>query len=309
MATINPNGTLPVFNSPQEMLAYLYQNNMLPQNQLQNINPTAPLDWATTNQLIPSNNTTTNPQTSLTSQPTISLTDAQVADDSFTNNAFTDPELLARMQSNQQVNAYDDNGNPITTSTQSTNYQAPFQFFNPYGGFDLPSATFKLGQSIEDGNTLGTVASGLKVGASLARNFLGGLAYNRRNNQIQEDYRNNQRRYLTQVNNPVIMEDGGEMSQPPQNEEQELIQEIGTALQNGEDPQVILQTLLEMGVDEQTAQGMIDFVMQQLQGQTQPEQANPMMEQGGTFFAELKGKRIKNYEFNPETGNYEVEYE
>lgn len=326
MATINQNGSLPVFNTPQEMLAYLQQNNMLP-NQF---NPSNNLDWATTNQLVQPNYQAGayNVPNSYPPTPTVGnnfnnqfspTTNSSVNsglnewNQAYLTGQGTPPTTQPTEVQQGLIDAnYPETVETPVTNTNNQNYQAPFQFFNQYGGYDLPTATFRLGQSVEDGNTLGTVASGLKVASSLARNFLGGLSYNRRNQQLMEEYRNNQRQYLTQENNAVVMEDGGEMMQQPQNEEQQLLQEVATAVQQGEDPQVILQTLVEMGIDEQTAQGMIEFVMQQLQGQQQepvPTEDVPVMEDGGTYMAQLKGKKILDYKLNTETGKYDVTYE
>ena len=62
------------------------------------------------------------------------------------------------------------------------------QFFNPYGGVDIPTAATTLGQSISNKDTLGTVASSVKLAAGLGRNFLGGLGAQKRTNQTMKDY-------------------------------------------------------------------------------------------------------------------------
>jgi hypothetical protein len=62
------------------------------------------------------------------------------------------------------------------------------QFFNPYGGVDIPTAATSLGSFIEDDNTLGVVGSGLKLAAGLTRNVMGGMGAQRRNNQVMNEY-------------------------------------------------------------------------------------------------------------------------
>ena len=52
----------------------------------------------------------------------------------------------------------------------------------------------------------------------------------------------------------------------------QLMQQIAQALQQGADPQQIMQQLVEMGIPEQQAQQMIQSVMEQMQQQGGPEQ-------------------------------------
>jgi hypothetical protein len=96
--------------------------------------------------------------------------------------------------------------------------QEPFQFFNPYGGFDIPTAASTLGSSIEGGDTLGTVASGLKLATGLARNFFGGMGQERRKNYLTQQSYEKQREGMIGAGKEQIMEakfggyyqDGGE---------------------------------------------------------------------------------------------------
>ena len=159
---------IPFFSNPMEALAWMQRNGKL-KNQF-DINPT--LDWDTTNQMIKPQTQDINSQ-SVPNQG-ITLTEEQLNDDRFVDPSFTDPELLERMEQNRQETQQGQNGN--------------FQFYNPYGGFDLPTSTFKLGQSVQDKNTAGIVAGGAKVGLSLARNFLGGMAYNKQNKKVMERF-------------------------------------------------------------------------------------------------------------------------
>lgn len=97
------------------------------------------------------------------------------------------------------------------------------QFFNPYGGVDLSSAAGFLGQSIENKDTLGTVASGLKLATGLGRDIFGAIGEQRRSNQVMKDYYNRQRNDLTKT---VVAEDGGIM----------FFEEGGTSMDNTNPP-------------------------------------------------------------------------
>lgn len=104
-------------------------------------------------------------------------------------------------------------GNKIQTP-ESLNPTEPYnprqrpdiQFANPYGGIDIPTSATVLGQSIENKDTLGTVASSLKLATGLGRNIVGGLGQARRNNYVMDEYRQKQNQPLYQY-----AQDGGEV--------------------------------------------------------------------------------------------------
>jgi len=62
------------------------------------------------------------------------------------------------------------------------------QFFNQYQGVDIPTAAYTLGTSIESGDTLGTVASSLKLATGLGRNIMGGVGQQKQYKRQQQDY-------------------------------------------------------------------------------------------------------------------------
>jgi Ni,Fe-hydrogenase III large subunit len=67
-----------------------------------------------------------------------------------------------------------------------------------------------------------------------------------------------------------------------------------------------------MGMPEQEAIQMIQEILQELQNgeeQEAPEEGQPMMKDGGSYLEAMKGKTIKNYTYNKNTGNYDVEFE
>lgn len=244
--------------------------------------------------------------------PTITISESDLLEGSSADNPemFQDAELASRMRenslNNRILNNYDEEGNVLNPNKQTTD--GSFQFFNPYTGTDLQAATFMLGQSIENKDTLGTIGSGLKVATGLGRNFMSGLAFNKKNNQILEAYREKQRKGLTGELSPTLYEDGGEHTQ--QDIEQQMLEEIYSAISQGMSPEEVLQRIIEMGVDEQTATQMVEFVMQQVQSQNAPQQEElPEMEDGGEYLKQLVGKKITGYKLNKQTGNYEVTYE
>lgn len=217
---------------------------------------------------------------------------------------------------------------PKESNTESTNNNnsQPHQFFNPYGGVDIPTAASVLGSSIASGNTFGTVMAGLKLGTGLARNFLGGMGQqrvaNRANQRMAEDTRDAITR-TNRVNNlreegwnegtgRFYGQDGGEMSQEQGSQEEQMVMQVAEALQQGMPPEEVLQQLMQMGLDEAQATQLIQMVMQQLQGQAPQQEmkcGGKKYEEGGKYLEMLKNKRIKNYTFNSETNSYDIEFE
>ena len=82
-------------------------------------------------------------------------------------------------------------------------------YFNPYGGVDIPGAAVVLGESIESGNTLGMVGSGLKLAAGLGRNVMGGVGEARRKQFQMEEFRNKKR--AAKVENTETYKEGGSL--------------------------------------------------------------------------------------------------
>ena len=94
---------------------------------------------------------------------------------------------------------------------------------------------------------------------------------------------------------------------------EQIESQVEQALKQGADPQQILEQLVQMGMPEDQAVQMIQEILQEIQGgetgMEAPEQGQPMMKSGGEYLSALKGKTIKNYTYNKNTGNYEVEFE
>lgn len=101
-------------------------------------------------------------------------------------------------------------------------------------------------------------------------------------------------------------EDEGTEGETPNMEQIES--QVEQALKQGADPQEVLQQLVEMGMPEEQAVQMIQELLQEMQG-GEEEEEGPMMKNGGEYLAALKGRTIKNYTYNKNTGNYDVEFE
>lgn len=211
---------------------------------------------------------------------------------------------------------------PVTqTQVQGQQTAQPFQFNNYFNGVSIPQAAGYLGESIANKDALGIVTSGTKLAAGLGRNILSGMGSQNRGNQIMKQYTEEQRNVLTQANRPAQLRDqgygedmgyyqeGGQAGEAPTaSGQEEMVMQVAQALQQGADPQEVLQQLLQMGLEESEAIQLIEGIMQQMQ-QESPQQEQPMMQNGGEYLNQIKGKRIVDYKFNPETGNYDIEYE
>ena len=213
---------------------------------------------------------------------------------------------------------------PVTqTQVQGQQTAQPFQFNNYFNGVSIPQAAGYLGESIANKDALGIVTSGTKLAAGLGRNILSGMGSQNRENQIMKQYTEEQRNVLTQANRPAQLRDqgygedmgyyygqeGGQIGEAPTaSGQEEMVMQVAQALQQGADPQEVLQQLLQMGLEESEAIQLIEGIMQQMQ-QEVPQQEQPKMQNGGEYLNQIKGKRIVDYKFNPETGNYDIEYE
>jgi hypothetical protein len=163
---------------------------------------------------------------------------------------------------NFDKNIFGEEGEKEKTAPLDVKGEQPFQFFNPYSGFDIPTAASTLGSSIESGDTFGTVASGLKLATGLARNFLGGMGQERRKNFVQKQQAEKQRESMTGVGREEMKKFGGyyqeggmqpgmEEGMEQQGQEQQIMGEVVQMLQQGADPQQVIQQLVQMGIPEE----------------------------------------------------------
>ena len=91
---------------------------------------------------------------------------------------------------------------------------------------------------------------------------------------------------------------------------EQIEDQVEQALQQGADPQEILQQLVQMGMPQEEAMQMIQEILQEMQGgEEEEEEGTPQMSKGGKYMRALVGKTIKNYTYNPKTDSYIVSYE
>jgi transcriptional regulator CtsR len=198
-----------------------------------------------------------------------------------------------------------------TTGLEKPNIEGnqPFQFFNPYSGVDIPTAGVMFGQSLENKDTLGAIASGAKVALGTARNILGGMGQARRENYVKKQYAEKQREGMTGQGREQMARFGGyyqeggmqpemeqDMEQQGAGQEQQMMQEVAQMLQQGADPQQVIQQLVQMGIPQDQAVQMVQAIMQQMQGST------PQLKRGGMMYYQDGGE-------DEEDGEDDYEYE
>src|SRR5690606_33716314 len=83
------------------------------------------------------------------------------------SNATPADNVVQNFQNKMTTTVSDDINNNITDLDLPQEQKN--QFFNPYGGYDIPTAAFKLGEFVESGNTLGKVGASLKILSGLGR--------------------------------------------------------------------------------------------------------------------------------------------
>jgi hypothetical protein len=111
---------------------------------------------------------------------------------------------------NYQINGFDVNPNIPQTPTLTQEKKNPLsadtgsgyqtdkngdnvdegktKFFNPYGGFDIPSAAYTLGQGIQTGNGFDIATGGLKLLSGLGINVASGMGQANRREWILDEY-------------------------------------------------------------------------------------------------------------------------
>jgi hypothetical protein len=175
--------------------------------------------------------------------------------------------------------AWDEANGAWGDDSQNQNYKQ--QFFDVYGGVDIPTAAYTLGEGIQTGDALQTVGSSLKLLTGLGRNAFAGAGNAKRNEFILKDAQEKYRDSLTPK--PMSFQMGGEIMPPPQEQSQQIDpNQIAQALQQGADPNEILQMLVQSGMSQEQAVQLIQQIMQQLQGQPTEE---AVMQDGGKYKA------------------------
>jgi hypothetical protein len=255
-------------------------------NSMGNLNP---MGWSTTQ---PSGAIlrTNTPQQIGTTAPTIDENDpwleeqydAQRKADTEANRADLNKNLnnldanTAQLLDNRRQSDVDNEvfGSNLKENTEAVEKRQPYQFFNPYSGFDIPTAASMLGSSIENKNAFGIVTSGAKLATGLGRNILGGMGQQRVENRVMKNYYDNQRDVVTQANRPRAFQEGGQM-----NQEEQMMQEVAQMLQQGAQPEEVMQALMQQGMSQEQAMALIQAVMQSQQSMMQEEQIMQMVAQ------------------------------
>lgn len=178
----------------------------------------------------------------------------------------------------------EDSSKNSTVKSPDIKTQEPFQFFNPYGGVDIPTAGVMFGQSLENKDTLGAVASGAKVVLGTARNILGGMGQARRENYMKQQYYEKQREGMKGAGREQMLEFGGYYQEGGMEEPQggDIQQQVAQALQQGMSPEEVMQQLVQMGMPEDQAVALIQGVMQP---------STPQLRRGGMMYYQDGGEQ------------------
>lgn len=177
----------------------------------------------------------------------------------------------------------EDSSKNSTVKSPDIKTQEPFQFFNPYGGVDIPTAGVMFGQSLENKDTLGAVASGAKVVLGTARNILGGMGQARRENYMKQQYYEKQREGMKGAGREQMLEFSGYYQEGGMEEPQggDIQQQVAQALQQGMSPEEVMQQLVQMGMPEDQAVALIQGVMQP---------STPQLRRGGMMYYQDGGE-------------------
>lgn len=169
------------------------------------------------------------------------------------------------------------------------------------GGSDLSTELYSLGRAIgapagSRGRMMTGIASAGAAAFDIARNIAGGVGYEKRNQYVRDWYANQQRQnsytpnpQYTNTNTTgeiVYSQEGGELfqgemtslRQPTQGDQmRQMAAFVMDMLQEGEQPDAIIENLIGQGVPEGQAQQIVSLVMEQ----TGNQQGG--MKKGGNF--------------------------
>jgi hypothetical protein len=77
--------------------------------------------------------------------------------------------------------------------------------------------------------------------------------------------------------------DGGAPQQGGEDQQQQIMQQVAQALQQGMPPEQVMQQLIKMGMPQDQAQQLIQMIMQQMQGGAGGQEQAPMQMYGGSY--------------------------
>jgi hypothetical protein len=169
------------------------------------------------------------------------------------------------------------------------------------GGSDVSSELYSLGRAIgapagSRGRMMTGIASAGAAAFDIARNIAGGIGFEKRNQYVKDWYANQQRqnsftpnpqyRNTNTVGGITYGQEGGELfqgemtslRQPTQGDQmRQMAAFVMDMLQEGEQPDAIIENLIGQGVPEAQAQQIVSLVMEQ----TENQQGG--MKKGGNF--------------------------
>jgi polyhydroxyalkanoate synthesis regulator phasin len=195
-----------------------------------------------------------------------------------------------------------------------------FPMINP-GGSDLSTEIYSLGRALgtpkgTPGRGMNIVGAGGAAALDIARNLASGIGFSKRNQYVMDWYKKKQqeRNYTPDsqsedqnstggfklggtmnmfAEDGMTMPEGQPQEQIPQEQGQDqqmqqVVQMIAGMLQQGANPQQVLEELVRQGLPQQEAEKLVQMVMQQMQGQQapapeQPQDQQMVMKNGGTF--------------------------
>lgn len=155
------------------------------------------------------------------------------------------------------------------------------------GGSDLSTELYSLGRAIgapagSRGRMMTGISSAGAAAFDIARNIAGGIGFEKRNQYVRDWYANQQRqnsftpnpqyRNTNTVGGITYGQEGGELfqgemtslRQPTQGDQmRQMAAFVMDMLQEGEDPESIIENLIGQGVPETQAQQIVSLVMEQ----------------------------------------------
>lgn len=180
-------------------------------------------------------------------------------------------DLFARYRTGKMQ----DSTSTQTAVPQITSGKELFQFSNPYGDVDLGTSLTGLGSSLASGDTLGAVTYGASTLLNGSKSFMQGFGAANRSKQNMGSFYKNFRDNM--VGDTTALSEGGYFQEGGQQMPEEMMAQLAEALQQGAQPEEVLQQLIESGVPQQQATQMIQQIMGQLQQQVEQQ----MMQTGG----------------------------
>ena len=215
-------------------------------------------------------------------------------------NANNIPDYLQMLAPQEQQTDEEELGMAGADGEEWQNRMPAFPFISA-GGSDVSSELYSLGRAIgapagSRGRMMTGIASAGAAAFDIARNIAGGIGFEKRNQYVKDWYANQQRqnsftpnpqyRNTNTVGGITYGQEGGELfqgemtslRQPTQGDQmRQMAAFVMDMLQEGEQPDAIIENLIGQGVPEAQAQQIVSLVMEQ----TGNQQSG--MKKGGNF--------------------------